>query len=289
MFGRSLVTDVILPNASGQPGLVASPVIWLAHDIQPHVAMFNVLATGLQLAIGLALMFRLTARPALAVSFVWAGLIWFAGEGLGGLLTGAANPVNGAPGAALLYIVAGAMVWPRRGTGDTGDRLAWAALWLGSAALWLLPANAGPRSVHDAVAAAPSGARWLSGLQHAVAAVSDSHGTLVALVLAAVSVAIALSALTRAAQRTFLGLGITLNVVFWFVGQGMGGILTGSGTDISTAPLVVLMGWMLLARIRAGYAAAPATSPSSPAAGARMAAPRRSFSSALSPVPRSTR
>jgi hypothetical protein len=45
----------------------------------------------------------------------------------------------------------------------TGGRLAWAMLWLASAVLWLLPANNGAGSVHDVVAAAPSGAGWLTG------------------------------------------------------------------------------------------------------------------------------
>lgn len=248
MFGRTFITGVILPNADGQPGLVAAPITWLAHNIDPHVALFNGLAAALQVAIGLALLWTPAVRPALAVSFVWAAMLWFAGEGLGGLLTGAADPLTGAPGAALLYIVVGAMVWPRRRVGGIGARVAWAGLWLSCAALWLLPANRAAGSVHDAIAGAPSGAGWLTSLLNGAARATQGQGTAIALTLATLSIAIAVSALTGRAEHIFLWLGIGLSAAFWAFGQGFGGILTGSATDVSTAPLVILMGGLLLAQ-----------------------------------------
>jgi hypothetical protein len=246
-FGKGFITGVILPNASGQPGIVASPLIWIGHQIEPHVAMFNAFAATLQVLIGLGLVCRRTVKPSLAVSFAWAAAIWFAGEGFGGILTGTANPLTGAPGAAVLYIVVGVTVWPRQGDGERGARLAWVALWMASAALWLMPANDGAGSVHDAIASAPSGAGWLAGVLHAAADATAGRGAGIALAMAAVSAAIAVSMLTRTAERTFLGVAITLSLVFWVAGQGIGGILTGSATDVSTGPLVVLMGLILLA------------------------------------------
>lgn len=250
LFGKALVTVVILPNASGQPGIVASPLTWLGHQIEPHVAMFNALAATLQVLIGIALLHRRTVKAALAVSFAWAAAIWFAGEGLGGILAGTANPLTGAPGAALLYIVTGVMVWPRQTDGDRGGRLAWATLWLAAAALWLMPANDSPGSVHDAIASAPSGARWLTDVLHAIANATAGRGTGIAFAMAALSAAIAVSILTHTAQRTFLALGIAVSLVFWVAGQGIGGVLTGGATDVSTGPLVVLMGCILLAHAR---------------------------------------
>jgi hypothetical protein len=45
---------VILPKASDQPGIVASPLTWTGHQIDPHAALVNALATP-QVMIELAL------------------------------------------------------------------------------------------------------------------------------------------------------------------------------------------------------------------------------------------
>jgi hypothetical protein len=58
MFGRSFVTKIIAPNAIGEPGLVAGPVRFMAHLIEPRVALFNVFAATIQVLIGLS-----AARP----------------------------------------------------------------------------------------------------------------------------------------------------------------------------------------------------------------------------------
>lgn len=250
MFSKAFVTSVILPNAAGQPNVLASPIIWVAHQIEPHVALFNALAASFQVVIGLGLMGKRTVRPALAVSFVWALAIWVIGEGLGGILNATADPLTGAPGAALLYIVVGIMVWPRHGDGIRGERLAWAALWLTSAVLWSMPANYSPNSIHAAIAAAPSGAAWLATTLRVVGNIADGIGAPIALTMAVLSVAIALSALTGVLQRSFVALGVALAVVCWIVGQGLGGVLTGSATDVSAGPLLVLMGCILLAHLR---------------------------------------
>ncbi len=53
-----------------------------------------------------------------------------------------AMPLTGAPGAVLLYALIGAIVWPNDRPGGVlgvrGARIAWAALWLVMAWLWLL-------------------------------------------------------------------------------------------------------------------------------------------------------
>jgi hypothetical protein len=253
MFHRSFITGVILPNAQGQPGIVASPITWIAHLIAPHVAVFNAFAATIQVLIGLGLIAgRRWVKPALLASFAWAAGIWFTGEGLGAVLTGNADPLTGAPGAALLYIVAGLIVWPagerRLGLiGERGGRLAWAALWASSAVLWLMPANDGAASVHNAVAAVPSGVGWLTSVLSSAASATAGIGTPIALCLALLSLAIGVSALTGKASGTFLAVGIALNLVYWVFGQGLGGVFTGSATDVNAAPLVILIGSLLLA------------------------------------------
>ena len=253
MFHKTFITGVLLPNAQGQPGIIASPITWIAQQIEPHVALFNVFAATLQVLIGLGLLAgRRYARPALAVSFVWAAGIWFTGEGLGGFFSGSANPLTGAPGAALLYIVAGMIVWPRGDgrlglIGARGAVAAWAALWLSSAVLWMLPANDGANAVHDAIANAPSGAGWLSSLLSSAASATAGHGGTIALLMGVASVCIAASIVTGVAVRASLIAAVVLSLAFWVLGQGLGGIFTGPATDVSTAPLVVLIGGLLYA------------------------------------------
>jgi hypothetical protein len=148
MFGRTFVTGVILPASHGQPGIIDGPIVSIANLIEPRVALFNTGAATLQVLIGLGLLYRPTVKLSLLVSFVWACAIWFAGEGLGMIFTGTASPLTGAPGAALLYLLAGMTCWPSEGAvgqarRDAAARWCWSAVWLGAALLWLLPANDG--------------------------------------------------------------------------------------------------------------------------------------------------
>jgi hypothetical protein len=266
MFGKTFITGVLLPNAVGQPGIIASPITWIANLIEPHVVIFNVFAATIQVAIGAGLLYRRTVKPALLASFAWALGIWFTGEGLGMIFTGGANPLTGAPGAALLYIVAGLMVWPRtRRThtttkrpqikpygllGEHGTRLAWAGLWLGSAALWLLPDNRSASATHDAIAAVPSGAGWLTSVLDTAAKATAGHGTIIAIVMAGLSAVIGVMVLRNWRVTPALIAGVAISLIYWSVGQGFGGILTGQATDVSTAPLVILIAALIYAHSR---------------------------------------
>jgi hypothetical protein len=263
MFGKTFITGVILPTAAGQPGIIGAPITWIANLIEPHVVLFNAAAAAIQITIGAGLLYRRTVKPALLVSFGWALGVWLSGEGLGMLFTGTANPLTGTPGAALLYIVAGLICWPRttrahgrakiRAYGLLGEhrtRLAWASLWLGSALLWLLPANSSPNTTHDAIAAVPSGAGWLTNILDAAAKATAGHGTTIAIVMAAVSAAIGVAVMRHRLAKPALVLGIAISLVYWVIGQGLGGVFTGQATDIGTAPLVILIASLLYAHSR---------------------------------------
>jgi hypothetical protein len=143
-------------------------------------------------------------------------------------------------------VLLGLIVWPRS-TGENGalgPRVAkglWAALWLGSAALWLMPANLSTSSVHDQIAAAPSGVSWLTSLQHTAAAAAAGRGVTVALGLALISAAIGLGVLSARWSSPALAASVIVAMLYWILGQGLGGIFTGSGTDPNTGPLLVLL------------------------------------------------
>lgn len=191
-------------------------------------------------------------RVALALSFGWSLGVWWIGEGLGGILTGSASPLTGAPGAALLYLLIGLIIWPAAdesgagakgggALGERGTRIAWALLWLGSAALWLLPADRSPQAVSQAIAAAPSGAAWLSRIQAAAAAAAGGRGLEIAIAAAAVSALIGLSVLLDRWSAPLLAVSVVTALSSWLIGQGIGGMLTGTGTDPGTGPLLVLL------------------------------------------------
>lgn len=225
-------------------GLVAWPIRLTEHLIEPRVALFNALAATLQILIGLGLLYRPTVRIALLGSVGWALSVWWIGEGLGGLFTGSASPLTGAPGAALLYVFSSLILWPRPVGGLLGRRgalVAWTILWLGSAALWLLPVNRAADAVHNQIADAPSGTGWLSSIESSVANAASGHGLAIAIVAAALSVAVGLASLNDRSAGLSLILAVLLGVGYFVVGQGLGGIFTGSGTDPGTGPLLVLL------------------------------------------------
>lgn len=259
MFGKTFITGVILPSAQGQPGVIAGPITWIADLIEPHVAIFNGFAATLQVLIGLGLLSRRTVRPALLVSFVWVGGIWVTGEGLGGFFNNTADPLTGAPGAALLYLIVGLMAWPEgpvprlgiRGQqlgllGVRGARAVFAVLWGGFALVWLLPTNNSADAIHNALGNVPTGAGWLTNLVEDAASATAGHGTVIALALALISGLIACAVARDWHARTFLWLSIAIATIFWVLGQGFGGVLTGQATDVNTGPLLILLAGLLL-------------------------------------------
>jgi hypothetical protein len=113
MFGQGFVKSFILVSAQGQPAPVAWFITNVGHFISPDVAVWNAFFALIQVFIGAGLLFRRTVRPALAVSFAWVLGVWFFGEGLGGIFTGTASALTGAPGSVLIYGLLGLMAWPR--------------------------------------------------------------------------------------------------------------------------------------------------------------------------------
>jgi hypothetical protein len=236
--------QTIIDSASGQPGWLASTIRWSAHLSQHHLTVFNTLFALTQVFIGVGLLYRPTVKPALMVSFAWVLTVWWVGEGFGMLLTNTASPLTGAPGAVLLYGIIGLVVWPGRRAGGLlgirGTRTAWAILWLAMGWLWLLAANSSANATHDMISAAPSGASWLTSIQHATANATNGGGLVIALILAALSAVIGVAVALNWRAKTFLAVAIVLNLAYWVIGQGLGGVLTGTATDPNTGPLFIL-------------------------------------------------
>ncbi|MHB1614922.1 MAG: hypothetical protein ACYCXA_11335 [Actinomycetes bacterium] len=262
MFGRGFVTGVLLPTTTGNPGPVAGSISAMAHFLEPHIAVWNVLFAATQILIGLGLLVRRTVRPALAVSFAWSLAVWWFAEGLGGLLTGTASPLSGAPGAVLLYVLIGLSVWPRPEQdhdraaavsggllGDAGARAAWALLWVGSAALLLQPANLAAGAPRAVISGAEAGQpAWLADPLSNIARALGSHGTPLTVGLAAVMAVVGVGVALGWHDGALLGLSVLLALAIWVVGEGLGGVLTGTGTDPNTGPLLALTAFALYRR-----------------------------------------
>jgi len=230
---------------SGQPHWLSSSIAWGVRFAHGDLGVWNTLFAVTQIAIGLGILYRPTTKLALTGSFVWAFIVWWFGEAFGMLFMNMANPLTGAPGAVLLYGLIGLIVWPNDRPGGLlgvrGAKIVWAALWSISAYLWLLGPNSSANATHDAIAAAPSGMGWLASLQTHAARIAAGNGLLIAFVLAAVSLAIGVAVAANWNARTFLWLAIYLNLIYWVVGQGFGGLATGSATDPNAGLLFILM------------------------------------------------
>ncbi len=265
MFGRGFVTSFILPNASGQPFVLADLITHIGNFVSPDIAVWNTFFALIQLFIGVGLLFRRSVRPALAVSFVWVLGVWVIGEGLGMLLTGTASALTGAPGSVLLYGLLGLMAWPRpaRRWVDWSDRPAgvassaaaqgigrsitplavWAGYWSLAAVLFVLPDNRTSSSIQSAIVGMADGEpSWYAHFLTSLGNLFSTTGTQTAWILAAVSVAIGLGPLVARRPGWFLAAGAFFSFLLWIAGQGLvGNLFNGSDTDPNTGPLVILL------------------------------------------------
>jgi hypothetical protein len=272
MFTPAFGGQFLAAAAHRNPAPVAASIGWVAQQVAHHPGLANTLFAFCQIGIGLGIAWRRSLRAALAASVCWALAVWWFGEGLGGLLTGTASPLTGAPGAALLYALLAVLLWPapedvaatgsavvRRPIGTAPAAALWVALWGSLAFLSLSPANRAAdglsRRVADAAAMAPG---WVGRLDRSVAGVLAGHGLEAAVVLAVLFSLVALAALVPPAiARPLLVLTMGAALAIWIVGQSFGGVMMGQGTDPNSGPLLVLLAAAYWPARRVRRAAAP--------------------------------
>lgn len=159
----------------------------------------------------------------------------------------------------------------------------WASLWIGGAIFQLLPGQNSVSDLSSMIAGNVSGAPgWLAALDTHVAntikglsttvnssgAVQSSSsmagmhmnavqmaqmptqagsGSWFILLLALLQLLIGVGVLHKGYMRKIaIGIGIILSLVFWVVGQALGGYYTGLATDPNTAPLIILLAIAIL-------------------------------------------
>jgi hypothetical protein len=250
MFTDRFVRQIVLPAAQGNPGWIATTETWAASMMAQHIVVYNALFATIQLLLATLILWKPTVKIGLGVSATWALGVWWFGEGLGGVLSGA-SPLAGAPGAVVLYALIALLAWPRS-DGEAGTcvsssallrwhlpRLAWMALWGSLSYLLVLPANRGSvPGLLSAMAAGEPG--WLAGIDHHLAAGVAGEGTAVSIVLAACCAFVAASVFAPTLRRHGVVLAILLGLAFWLA-EDFGAVLTGQGTDPNSGPLLVLL------------------------------------------------
>jgi hypothetical protein len=248
-FGQMLAA-----TASGNPSVIARPITWDATLVGHHLVLVNTIFATVQLLIGLGIAFRPTVRLALAVSVAWSVGVWWFGEGLGGVLSGAASPLNGAPGAVIIYALLAVLLWPAdrditapftaaRAVGAQVARGLWLVLWLSLAYFTLAPANRAPQAINGMISAMESGnPGWLAALDRGAAALVSGEGLAASVVLAVALVLIAVGVyLPSPAAKGTLVLAIVVALVIWVFGEAFGMIMAGGATDPNSGPLFVLL------------------------------------------------
>ena len=122
-------------------------------------------------------------------------------------------------------------------------------LWVLMGGLWLLGVNSTANATTTLINAAPSGMSWLCTVQDWVANAASGNGLIIAVVLAVASFAIGLPSRAAGTPRAFLIAAIVLNLAYWVLGQGFGGIFQGGATDPNAGPLFVLLACALYALV----------------------------------------
>jgi len=185
-------------------------------------------------------------------SLAWSAGIWWFSEGLGGLASGHASLVTGAPGAVLLYAVLALAAWPatdyRNPAGRAQGRVAgwfptaWAILWIGGALLQLLPGQRGIAALRDQIGSTDGVPGWLAGLHDGAGVVLSHGGNAPYIALVAVMASVGVAGLGGRPWRTSAAaVGAVAATTFWVLGQNIGQLYSGQATDPNTGPLIVLM------------------------------------------------
>jgi hypothetical protein len=248
-------TRMLAASAAGNPPVVAGPITWDAGLIQHHLVLLDTIFATIQLLLGLGIALRPTVRLALAASVAWSLAVWWLGEGLGGVLNGHADPLDGGPGAVIIYALIAVLLWPAdrgggpapfaaaRAVGKHAARALWLVFWLSQVYFVLAPDNRAPQATSGMIAGMESGEPgWLAALMRAAAALAANQGLATSIAFAVALALIAVGVyLPAAAARATLVLAIVVAAVIWVFVQALGGILATGATDPNSGPLLVLL------------------------------------------------
>ncbi len=261
MFTKSFVSQVVEPAVQSAPTFI-QPLLQQGADAWNQApVLFNTLAVAIQLVIGLFLILgwnRPWGKWGLWLSLGWGTLVWIGGEGFGGLFSGSASILTGAPGSVLVYVFAALLLllpeqrWQQAAFFEALVR-GLGLFWLAMALYQLLPQQGfwtakGLQAIFHASASSLQPA-FLAGpivaIEHAVV----QQPVIWNAALVAAMALISLYFLLDMRQRWGLWV-VTLVLLFsWWMGQDFGTLFSGLSTDPNTAvPLWLLTITVLIGR-----------------------------------------
>jgi hypothetical protein len=109
MFSKAF-SQMLSGAGQGNPHVIAQPISWAAGIVADRPILVNAVFATIQLLLATGIIWRCTTKIALVASIAWSLGVWWFGEGFGGVLAGTASPVNGAPGAVILYALLAVLV-----------------------------------------------------------------------------------------------------------------------------------------------------------------------------------
>ncbi len=278
-----LPSQVIEPIAASSPRWVQQVVNWAGTNWSYHPMQAGAASVWIQVGIGVWLLAAARgplSRLAGLASVGWGLVVWVFGESFGGIFAPGLTWMFGAPGAVLIYAVAGALIalperawrspWPGRlmtvGTGAFLIGMAVLQAWPGRG-FWQGTAHGQPGTLAGMTAAMAQTPQpgFLSAWVNAFTTFDQGHGfavNLVVVVALAVTGAVFLSGRPRLIGPVLAGFTV-LCLADWVLVEDLG-FLGGLGTDPnSMIPFVLLAtaGYLAVARAPAAAAEPAAVQP----------------------------
>jgi hypothetical protein len=276
MFTMNMVNGIMRPMLQGQPGLIEPGLQFIVTQTTNHLTAVNLVIAIVQILLGLGflLLSDRWVKDVVMASIVWAFIVWFGGEGMSMLLTGQASILTGAPGAVLLYPLLGFAIYARkksdaRSQGETrkaGDdgllsrgllRYILSGFWFFAALLQMQRNWWQPGQISQAVGAMVGQGGLNSVLVDPVLRqISNVTANIevplnIALIVVFLALGIGLAVVKEEQLRPFLIASIVTSVVFWYIAEAFGMILTGMATDFNSGLLVVIMALACWPRVQA--------------------------------------
>jgi len=262
----SFVQTSLAPALESAPDWLYSVIdpfgrLWLQHPVAA-----DAVTVWIQVGLGVALIVGGAGRVARAVvvaSALWAGFVWVVGAVLGGMTDPTASWLDGAPGAALLYVAASLVLLLPTTSWDTGRAQSWLRRAVGATVLLGAVLQALPRSGywsptglfnHFSEVAVSGLPRAAAGPIQALATALPPHAALANATLVAVLAGVGVGLLVDVFPRRMIVTATVLSFLGWWLGQGFG-IFGGTATDPNSGVVAILM--LVASWPRPALAAAP--------------------------------
>lgn len=254
-FTKSFGLQMISGMAQGNPSVIARPIAWSGTAIGHHAVLTDAFFAVAQTAIALAIAWQPTVKFGLAVSIAWSVGVWWVGEGLGGVFNGTANPINGAPGAVMIYALLAVLLWPKERQSEEAPFIAartvgapiakglWLVLWGSLSYFAVLGANRSSQGLRNLISTEANGEPgWVAWIDHHGASLVDHRGLTVTVVLAGLLVIVAVGVYLPAPYaNASVALAVLIGLTFWVVGENFGALFTNGATDVNSGPLLILL------------------------------------------------